>query len=193
VITIEEEEDKPDDNSQLNVNTNRDCWGRLSGERTKLITVFPFERLEADTELDQVFEISESEPVTSEMLPSSTLHEATPPDREGDMISPNSFSFWDGLIRVPTKLSTDTSGDSEGNTRTRTDTLDTRGVKRLLPLVSWVDLTVIVTSCTVFKVWLFDLNESLIETLTRGEEIELEREEERAAESDSKFNTQSPL
>jgi hypothetical protein len=124
------------------------------------------------------------------MLPSSTLHEATPPDREGDMISPNSFSFWDGLIRVPTKLIIDTTGDSEGNTRTRTDTLDTRGVKMLLVLVSWDDLTVIVTSCTVFKVWLFDLKESLTDTIARETELKLEAEK---TGPDPKFNTQSPL
>jgi hypothetical protein len=190
---MEEEEEKPDDNSQLNVNTNRDCWGRLSGERTKLITVFPFGRLEVDPELDQVFEISDREPTTSEMLGSSMLHEATPPDRERDKISPDSFSFWDGLIRFPTELSTDTTGDSEGNTRTRTDTLDTRGVKLLSLLVSWDDLTVIVTSCTVFRVLLLDLKGSLTETLTREEDTELEEGKGMAAEPNWKSNTQSPL
>jgi hypothetical protein len=188
-IVIEEEEEKPDDNTQLNENTNWDCWGRVSGERTKLklTTVLTLDTLERDPELDQVFEVSDNEWATREIVTSSTLQEATPPDPEGDTISADSFSFWDGLIRVPLRLTRDTTGDSEGNTRTRTDTLDTRGLKLLLLLVSWDDLTVIVTSWTVFKVWLLDLKESLTDTLRE------EEGDEEGVEAEVKSSTQSPL
>jgi hypothetical protein len=150
-MTIEDDDDAPDDKAQPKVNTNLDCWGRVSGGRTTLITILflEIEFSEPDNHI-RFFEISDNERSASEIPASSTLHEATP-DTDPDCIpapgtiSPDSFSFWEGLMRAPLKLTIEITGESEGNTRTLTDTLEIR---------LSADFTLIVTSCdqTVFEV-----------------------------------------
>jgi hypothetical protein len=129
---------------------------------TKLINTLPLVRL--PLEPDQLLEISEIERSTRERLPSSTLQEATPEEEDREMISAESFSFCDGLIRAPVRLTSETTGDSEGKTRTRTDTLAMRE-----ELWSW---TVIVISWTVLRELLLDLKASRRETLTTADDNE---------------------
>jgi hypothetical protein len=74
VMTIEDD-DTPDDKAQLKVNTNLDCWGRVSGGRTTLITILilEIEFSEPDNHI-RFFEISDNERSASEIPASSTLH-----------------------------------------------------------------------------------------------------------------------
>jgi hypothetical protein len=74
VMMIEDDE-TPDDKAQLKVNTNLDCWGRVSGGRTTLITILflEIEFSEPDNHI-RFFEISDNERSASEIPASSTLH-----------------------------------------------------------------------------------------------------------------------
>lgn len=138
------------------MNTKVDCWGRVSGERIKLIIVFiVLVELDSDVVVDDVediekdFDMSDNAWSTSEIVPSSTLQEANPvietTETDRVVISPDNFNFWDGLILVPTKLEIEMTGDSEGNIFTVTVATAIRPSR---------DCTFIVSSWIVFNVLL---------------------------------------
>ena len=103
VISIEAEEEWPEANTQDKVNLKVDCCESVSGERTKLTEESTLE--ESGLELagpDKVFDTGERLRSARETLISSTLQVAVP--EEPAVISPSSFSFWEGLIRRPFSL-----------------------------------------------------------------------------------------
>jgi hypothetical protein len=87
-------------------------------------------------------EIGDKDTDAREILPSSTLHVATPEDTDDFEITwPDNFSFWEGFSRTPLSLTKDTRGESDPTTVTIAPTRDTR------PSNAWV--TAIVTSWTL--------------------------------------------
>jgi hypothetical protein len=142
VITIEDEEERPDDKVQVNVKVKVDCWGRVSAGSTKL-------KVEDTNELELVglgnkAEIGDKDTEAREILLSSKLHFARPEDTvDFDITWPDNFSFCEGLRRTPLSLTKDTRGESDPTTVTTAPTRDIR------PSIAWV--TVIVTSWTLFS------------------------------------------
>jgi hypothetical protein len=91
VITIEDEEEWPEERVQLSVKVKVDCWGRVKAGRTKLNDedikeLAPPTLTGVVVGLGKVVEISDNETSSRERLGSSTLHTANEDDDPDDNI-----------------------------------------------------------------------------------------------------------